>query len=184
MRKYIKLGNITYSRDFIKNTKDAGFILTRKNVIIHNGIMINHGNREDYKLGRNVNRFYWLNQPDVLSLCSNKMKNFNLLSKYYPITTRNYDEAREHFNKGKEIIAKPIAGHHGYGIKFIRTRDDMNRLDRGKNYVYQELLPIKHEYRFNVFDRSLIEILASNEIRFIIFRSITSNLCFSSPLGL
>jgi glutathione synthase/RimK-type ligase-like ATP-grasp enzyme len=160
MRKYVRLGNITYSRDFVKNTRAYGFILTRKNTIIHNGVMINHGNREPYKLGRKVNRFYWLNQPDYLNNCSNKMKNFNMLNEFYPFTTRSTDEARKHINVGNEIIAKPVAGHHGYGIKFIHNENEMDNFMRNKkgNFVYQELLPIKHEYRFNIFDKEIFQV--------------------------
>jgi len=155
LKLYLKQSNITFSRNFINVMRSYGFILTRKNRFLRNGILLNHGSSEQIEFGRKVNRFYILNNPSYIHYCSNKMDNYKILSSYYPKTTTSI----EYINH-LPIIAKPINGHHGYGIKILYTPSEVREFDRlhPSGYIYQNLVKIRHEYRFNIFDRHIYQI--------------------------
>jgi len=135
--------------------RDYSFILTRKNRFLRNGILLNHGSSEQIGFGRKVNQFYILNNPSYIHYCSNKMDNYNILSKYYPKTTTNID-----YISRLPIIAKPINGHHGYGIKILHIPSEIREFNRQhpSGYIYQDFINIKYEYRFNIFDKDIYQI--------------------------
>jgi hypothetical protein len=157
MKVYLRQPKITFSKDFVNTIKKHGIVLTRGNKFIRNGVMINHGNPKDIKIGRKVNTFYLINKPNYIKYCSNKAKNIDILKKYYPKTFNNVEDIKD---KDFPIIAKPLNGHHGYGIEIF---DDITSLSSfvhsiKEPYILQRYIPIKHEYRFNVFDKTIYQV--------------------------
>ncbi len=155
MRIYLRQGNITFSRDFVEHLKSKGVILTRKDKFFRSGIVINHGNTKPISIGKKVKELYVLNKPEAISLCSNKMKNYEILKDYYPHTCRISVDTKDF-----PVLAKPLNGHHGYGIeKFDNVKDLSIFLKNAKQkYIVQKYIPIKHEFRFNVLDRDVFQI--------------------------
>jgi len=153
MKRYIRLGNITFSKEFINRMKEFGFLITRRNKFVKpNVIMLNHGNSENISLGNKADNFILLNHPRSIEFCANKLKTYNALEKYSPRTFLSKDDVDTF-----PIIAKKITGYHGYGAKVINTPEELKDFD-GRGYMYQELLDIKYEYRFNVLDGSVYQV--------------------------
>ena len=146
-RLYLRQGNITFCKAFVDNLREKGIILTRRDTFNRNGVMINHGNSNDIKYGKKVNRFYLLNHPNSIMYTANKMRTYKLLPSYHPKVYENRRDIRA------PVIAKPRTGHHGYGIKILNTNkevDDFFSYNSFSNYIVEDLIDIKHEYRFNV----------------------------------
>lgn len=152
---YLRQGNITFSRDFLNILRRYGFIITRRNRFLRNGLVINHGNHNPISLGRRVNRFYVCNNPDYIHYCSNKLHNYNILSSFYPKTWTNIENISQ-----LPIVAKPLNGHHGYGIAILHTPKEIREFHSRHpiGYIYQEKIDIRHEYRFNIFNREIYQI--------------------------
>ena len=155
MRIYLRQGNITFSRDFVEHLKNKGIILTRRNHFKRSGIIINHGNTKPITKANNVKDLYLINKPEAISLCSDKMKNYKILNQFYPKTCRAVVDVKKF-----PVLAKPINGHHGYGIKKFDYIEDLSKFMKGVNkpYIIQEYIPIKHEYRFNILDRDVFQV--------------------------
>jgi glutathione synthase/RimK-type ligase-like ATP-grasp enzyme len=58
------------------------------------------------------------------------------------------------------IIAKPVNGHHGYGIVTLSTPSQIREFNRlhPHGYLYQKKITINHEYRFNILDGDIYQI--------------------------
>ena len=158
---YLRQSDITYSRRFVETLMDAGFILTRRNRFKRSGIVLNHGNGEPISVADNVRRLYVINKPSYIYKCSNKLTNYNILPDYYPYTTSNWRDVDDF-----PIIAKPFSGHHGYGMKVLHDFDELYNFVRRhpSRYLYQKLIPIRHEYRFNVFDGEVYQVSRKERI--------------------
>jgi len=154
LNRFIRQGNITFSRSFLETVRSHGFRSTRRNHFIGSSLVINHGNHNPMTINDRALRFYVLNNPNYIHTCSNKLSNYRILSKYYPKT----------YNKGEKInfpvILKPVNGHHGYGIKYSEYNRDLNRILRGNDnhYIIQDKIDIKYEYRFNVLDKHIYQV--------------------------
>jgi len=155
MRMYLRQGNIVFSRQFVDTLKQNDIILTRKNHFKRNCIIINHGNTTPLTISKKADKVYLLNKPDAIHWCSNKLHNYEILKEYYPETTTNQSDVQHY-----PVIAKPLHGHHGYGIKrFNYMRDLKNFLNKVKEkYIIQTFIPIKHEFRFNVINREVFQV--------------------------
>lgn len=155
-RIILRQADITFSRDFVDTLVDAGIILSRRNLFNRNGIIINHGNHEPIRLGHRVSSMYIINQPDYIRYCSNKMISCRLLPKYYP----DYWESFRDVDRFP-VIVKPKFGHHGKGIRIIKSRHELIRFftqHDNSDYVIQDFINISHEFRFNVFDRQIFQV--------------------------
>lgn len=152
---YLRQCNITFSRRFIDCLVDNGFIVTRRDRFNRSGIVINHGNGNDIYIGRRVNRLYLINNPSSIYLCANKLNNYRLLSEFYPKTWADVESIYK-----LPVMAKPLNGHHGYGIEKLGTPRQVysHHSFHPSGYLYQEYIPIRHEYRFNIFDRDIYQI--------------------------
>ena len=131
MRKYLRLGSITFSRGFLNTLRESGFIVTRRDRFQRNGILVNHGNGQPITIGRKVSRFYIINNPDAISYCSSKTKNYRVLSEFYPKQYTSIDDIEEY-----PVMLKPNNGHQGIGIKKCNNEFELRRLIKrisGKN---------------------------------------------------
>ena len=155
MRIYLRQGNITFSRHFVDTMKDSGIILTRKDKFLRNGIIINHGNTKPISIGKKVKKLYLLNKPSAIHYCSNKIDNYDILNEFYPHSCRASVDVDSF-----PVLAKPINGHHGYGIERFNNLKDLSMFLKktNKQYIIQKYIPIKHEFRFNVLDRDVFQI--------------------------
>ncbi len=153
LRIYLKQGNITFSQHFVDLLRSEGVFLTRRNKLFRSGIVINHGNSEPIEIGRKVRQFYIINQPEYIQYCSNKLKNYNTLKDFYPETYTHKRDVTEY-----PVMAKPLSGHHGYGITKINNRRELREFRPDKTYIYQRFIPIKHEFRFNILDREVYQV--------------------------
>ena len=156
----LRQSKIVWSKDFINLLKSEGILLTRRNKYGSSSILINHGNTEPIALKDRVRKFYVINNPKSVKYCSNKKLNYDILESFYPDTCIHPADVREF-----PVIVKPVNGHHGYGIKICKTREELNRLilNTSTTYVIQKFIPIKHEYRFNILDREIFQV--SRKIR-------------------
>jgi len=155
MRIYLRQGDIVFSKQFVDTLREKGVILTRKDKFFRDGILINHGNSKPISLGKKVKEFYVLNKPSAIHMCSNKMDNYNELKEFYPETCRAVVDTNEF-----PVLAKPIGGHHGYGIKKFDNIESLSKFLKTTNekYIIQRYIPIKHEFRFNVLDRTVFQV--------------------------
>ena len=152
---YLRLGNIVFSKTFLETVKELGFIPTRKSKFRSNGILINHGCSKPFKLSKNVSEFYIINQPDAIKYCSNKLLNYNILKDFYPEIYKYKDI------NTFPIVAKLKNGHHGYGFTYINNLTELNEFRRNNDiskYIFQRAIDIKHEFRFNVFDKLVYQV--------------------------
>ena len=154
LRKYLRQGNITFSRGFIDSVMDIGLIPTRRNHFVGSSLVLNHGNHNPVTINDRALKFYLLNRPEFIYTCSNKVKNHSILSTYYPKTYKDIKKIDKY-----PVILKPIHGHHGYGIKIANTyRELLKILKNNTNYIIQEYIDVKREYRFNVFDKKIYQV--------------------------
>lgn len=155
-RIIFRLGDIVFSKDFINLLKSNGIIISRARRYIRDAIVINHGNSNSLSLSRRVKRFYLINKPECIRYCANKWKNYQILKDFYPVT---YLSTEDISDIQLPIIAKPLNGHHGYGVKYINDTDELEMiLNSGKIFLLQEFIPVKHEFRFNVFDGDVFQV--------------------------
>jgi glutathione synthase/RimK-type ligase-like ATP-grasp enzyme len=160
-RVAFRLADISFSRDFVHTLTNSDVIITRKNFFNRNRFLINHGNHSPITIGRDVDRFYLINKPDHIRFCANKMTSAKFLPRYYPDFYSSVGEIREF-----PVIAKPLHGYHGIGIRILNNRHELRRFFENHqfgNYIVQDLIPISHEYRVNIFDREIFQI--SEKIR-------------------
>jgi len=155
MEIYLRKGDIVFSKGFLDVIKESGIIPTRKNFFRKDSLVINHGNSNLIKLGKNVKKFYIINKPELIKFCVNKYKNFELLKEFYPETNLSPIKVKKY-----PVMVKPLNGHHGYGIKKIDNYILLSKyLKQNTNtHLIQEFIPIKHEFRFNVFDREVFQV--------------------------
>ena len=116
--------------------------------------MLNHGNSSDITLLKGVNKFYIINKPNAIKYCANKWENYKILKDFYPETHLSTEDVSLSF----PIIAKPLNGHHGYGIMILKDKDDLKNLSPNRLYLLQKFLNVKHEFRFNVFDGEVYQV--------------------------
>lgn len=153
MKKYIRLGNITFSKEFIERMKEFDLLVTRRDKFVKpNVIMLNHGNSNNIAFGSKVNNFVLLNHPRSIRFCANKLDTYNALTEYSPQTYLSKEDVDTF-----PIIAKRITGYHGYGATVINTPEELQEFN-GRGYLYQKLLNIKYEYRFNVLDGEVYQV--------------------------
>jgi len=155
-RIYVRQANITFSQSFVDTLRSNGVIITRRDRYNRSGILVNHGNGKPITVNPKVRNFYIINQPDSIRLCSNKVSNCNLLDEFYPEMYQSVEDVDKF-----PVMVKPINGHHGYGIKKIDNRSELEEFFRIHNlskYIIQEYIDIKHEYRFNVLDRKVYQV--------------------------
>ena len=152
---YLRQGNIVFSREFVDILRSKEITLTRRNNFTRSCIIINHGNSKPYSIGRNVSKLYFLNHPDAIHYCCNKKHNWNILKDFYPNV---YSNSELNGDINFPIIAKPLNGHHGYGIVVVKDRKQLDSISNKNSYIFQDLIPIKHEFRFNVLDRDVFQI--------------------------
>ena len=122
---------------------------------MRNGIVINHGNTDPIKISPKVKEFYLINKHNAIKYCSDKMKNYDILQDFYPFSCRHEDEIESY-----PVIVKPLHGYHGYGIKVVNNGKELRQhMSEHKGpFIIQKYVPIKHEFRFNVFDRDIFQI--------------------------
>jgi glutathione synthase/RimK-type ligase-like ATP-grasp enzyme len=151
-----RLANISFSRDFVHTLTNSDIMITRKNFFNRSRFLINHGSASPISIGREVGTFYVVNQPSHIRYCSNKMMSAKFLPRYYPDYYTSLAEIRDY-----PVIAKPLHGHHGVGIRILSNRHEARRFFERhsfNNYIVQELIPISHEYRVNIFDREIFQV--------------------------
>jgi len=153
MKVVLRQANITFSKDFVDLNKQNGIVLTRKNLFGYNAVCINHGNSNPIKLKNIVTKFYLINKPEKIHLCSNKIDNWKLLQEFYPRTYQHPSDVQHY-----PVIAKPVSGHHGYGIEICKNEKELRNCIRKGTYIVQDLIDVKHEYRFNVLDGDIYQI--------------------------
>ena len=115
-RIFVRQADITFSKTFVETMKNNGVIITRRDRFGRSGIMVNHGNGKPIELRNKVRKFYLINNPESIRLCSNKIANYEILKEFYPKSYNSVDEVDKF-----PIMVKPINGHHGYGIKKIES---------------------------------------------------------------
>jgi len=152
---YLRQGNIVFSQEFVDILRSKEITLTRRNNFTRSCIIINHGNSKPYSIGRNVSKLYFLNHPDAIHYCCNKKHNWNILKDFYPNV---YSNSELNGDINFPIIAKPLNGHHGYGIVVVKDRKQLDSISNKNSYIFQDLIPIKHEFRFNIFDRDVYQV--------------------------
>ena len=161
-RIIFRLGNIVFSRDFVETLKSHGIILSRANRFKNDAIIINHGNTNEISASRKVRNLYVINYPSYIKYCSNKWLNYKILKDFYPYTQLS---TKINSDFALPLIAKPLNGHHGYGILEIKTPEELEELLHSHNtYLIQEKIDIKHEYRFNVFDGKVFQVSHRDKI--------------------
>jgi len=155
-RIIFRLGNITFSKNFIDLLKSKNVRISRANRYIRDAVVLNHGNSNSFTLSSRVKRFYLINKPSSIKYCSNKWLNYEILHDFYPRTQLSTDkDIRLNF----PILAKPLNGHHGYGIVIINDSKMLESIANSKTvYILQDYINIKHEFRFNVFNRQVFQV--------------------------
>lgn len=156
MRLYLRQSNsVVFSQSFVDRMKEKGVILTRRNRYTRDGIILNHGNSNPITYSKRVTKLYLLNNPEYIKYCGNKELTYKMLEDYFPDTFLSIDDIDD-----MPVIIKPIHGHHGYGIKqFYDYGELLKYLDNtDEEYLIQRLIPIKHEYRFNVFNQRVFQV--------------------------
>ena len=152
IRLLMRMGNITFSKEFVNTIKEFGFVPTRKNHFNASAICINHGNGRQFTLGHNVKKFISLNNPDYISTVSSKKKSYNILEKFYPKTFFNARDVNIF-----PVVAKLTNGHHGYGLAYINNKKDLEK-HKGNAHLFQQKVDCKHEFRFNVLDGEIFQV--------------------------
>lgn len=154
-RIILRQGNIIWSKEFVDTLRSREVILSKKDKFFKNAILINHGNSNPITLGKKVSKFYIINKPEAIKFCVNKMRNYKILDIFYPDTYESIYDVDKF-----PVFIKPIGGHHGYGAEKVETRDKLKRILNNSNtkYIIQDYVPIKHEFRFNVFDRDIFNV--------------------------
>lgn len=148
----MRMGNITFSKDFVNTIREAGFTPTRKNHFNASAICINHGNGRPFTIGKNVKTFISINNPNYISTVSDKKKSYKLLEKFYPKTFFNARDVNIY-----PVVAKLTNGHHGYGLAYINNKKDLER-HKGNAHLFQEKVDCRHEFRFNVLDNEVFQV--------------------------
>jgi glutathione synthase/RimK-type ligase-like ATP-grasp enzyme len=164
MKIILRQGNIVFSQEFIDLLNEYGISLTRRNTFNKSGILINHGNSSPIHIGKSVKDFFLINKPECIKYCSNKITNWEFLEKYYP---RVYTDIPDMVSAKYPIIAKPIDGHHGYGVEVLNSTKDFRNFSRTKKlerYIVEDYIPIKHEFRFNVFDKEVFQVSRKDKL--------------------
>ena len=163
IRVYLRQGDITFSKRFIETLRDIDITPTRRNKFMRSGIIINHGNSTPIEVGKKVKKLYILNQPSAIKFCANKITNYEALDAFYPPTYDIHD-IHDKTDSIFPLLAKPIKGHHGYGIIKLNSYSEFDKLENRSSYIYQELIDIKHEFRFNILDRNIYQISRKNKL--------------------
>lgn len=91
-----------------------------------------------------------LNEPQYVSIASNKLKTFNILSEAgvsIPLFTQDIEEAKKWIREGKSVVCRTkLNGHSGEGIVIAEDEEDLVNAPLYTQYVNK-----KHEYRIHVF---------------------------------
>lgn len=155
-RYVVRLGDIPFSKQFVRSLKLHGIIISRRSEFGRSAIMINHGNHNPIKIKPNVREFILINKPEAIRYCSNKRRNFEILKEFYPET---YDRIGD--VKSFPVVVKPLHGHHGLGIKKIESKKELEQYARThdmSNHLIQKYVKMKFEYRFNILDKEIFQI--------------------------
>ena len=145
-----------FSRQFIRSLKSKRIIISRRDLFGRSAICINHGNHNPLSVKKQVIEFILINQPDHIRYCSNKRRNIEILEEFYPETYNSIDEVNKY-----PVIVKPLHGRHGIGVKKMDTKRDLQEFastNSIRNFLIQEYIPLKNEYRFNVLDGEIYQI--------------------------
>jgi glutathione synthase/RimK-type ligase-like ATP-grasp enzyme len=156
MPRYIfRLGDIPFSKKFIRTLRNRGVIISRRNEFGRSAVLINHGNHHPIKVKSNVQRFYVINKPDWIRYCSSKSANYNVLKDFYPKTYNHWEEV----NKFPVILKRPH-GFQGRSVMKIDSKTQLRNFMRGNNgsLIIQDYIPVLHEYRFNVLDGKIYQV--------------------------
>jgi glutathione synthase/RimK-type ligase-like ATP-grasp enzyme len=155
MPRYIfRLGNITFSRDFINTLKGEGVIISRRNSFGRSAVLINHGNQKPIEVMNKVKSFYIINQPHAIKHSSNKRLTQRILGHYCPSTYNSPSEVNNF-----PVVIKPIHGFQGRGVRRVDSRRELrSNLRHYNDYIIQDYIEPKAEYRFNVLDNDIYQI--------------------------
>lgn len=150
----IRLGNIPFSKPFYNVCRDRGIKITRKDTFNKNCIILNHGNQVPITISSNVKVCYLLNQPNSIHTCSNKRTNMNILPTFYPKVYKGGDAVEF------PVVIKTPHGFQGTGVKKAIGKRQFERVINllGTDVIIEEYIPIRSEYRFNVFDKTIYQI--------------------------
>jgi glutathione synthase/RimK-type ligase-like ATP-grasp enzyme len=159
MPRYVfRLGDITFSRDFIRCLRSRGVVSSRRDSFGRSCVMVNHGNSHNITIKPKVKSFYLINNPRYIRYCSNKSTNMNVLEEYYPDTYKY-----PHQVKSYPVVVKSPHGYHGSGVRKANNKRELRRLLTNDSII-EEFIDIKNEYRFNVLDKDIYQISRKNLI--------------------
>ncbi len=98
-----------------------------------------------------------INPPEVVSLCSDKLKFFNKVSdELLPPWTTDFNTAVEWVAAGHVVCARTILNGHSAAGLIIMEKDDPSTFVRAP--LYTRYIPKKDEYRIHVVGNSVIDV--------------------------
>lgn len=152
-RVVFRLGDIRFSKDFINALRSQSVIISRRDSFNKPALIINHGNSHDIRV--NAIDSYLINKPRYIHYCSNKKSNMRVLKDYYP---KEYNNAS--MVKDFPVVVKAVHGLHGTGVKKANNRRELKSIisSMRDDYLIEEYINIKGEYRFNIFDGEIYQI--------------------------
>lgn len=101
-----------------------------------------------------------VNRPELVALCSNKLKFFQKIktvdNSIVPNWTTDMDEAIRWVGEGKVVCARTVlSGHSGEGL-VIMEKSNPNGFVKAP--LYTEYVPKKEEYRVHIVNQNIIDV--------------------------
>ena len=153
-RIVLRLANIIYSKNCLDSAREHNLFPTRRRVFPSNTIVINHGSTDRILFKRNARNCYVINKPEFIKYSSDKLQTYKLLKDFHPPTYTYSDRSK--LKDNVEYIIKPRFGHQGRQMKYLNGLRAKIYLTPSK--IAQVKMPIKYEFRFNVFDDKIYQI--------------------------